>query len=127
MNEMNQLSCFTEYNSSFENDLTPEKKIENFYRTLYGDLTRDEIRSLRNEHSEKNRIRLEKVKKAAMATLRRVNRPVRRDDMLATMDVSIMSRLSAYEATPAPDTALMLIATIICKNILIDGPLHENE
>lgn len=127
MNEMNQLSCFTEYNSSFENDLTPEKKIENFYRTLYGDLTRDEIRSLRNEHSEKNRIRLEKGKKAAMATLRRVNRPVRRDDMLATMDVSIMSRLSAYEATPAPDTALMLIATIICKNILIDGPLHENE
>ena len=127
MNEMNQLSCFTEYNSSFENDLTPEKKIENFYRTLYGDLTRDEIRSLRNEHSEKNRIRLEKGKKAAMATLRQVNRPVRRDDMLATMDVSIMSRLSAYEATPAPDTALMLIATIICKNILIDGPLHENE
>ena len=123
---MSNTFCIS-FDPSVDNNRDPDMMINDFFQKMYGGLTPKEIATLRAENNERNRKQLEKSKKEAMAMLRKMNRPVRRDDMLATMDVSIMSRLSAYEATPAPDTALMLIATIICKNILIDGPLHENE
>ena len=41
--------------------------------------------------------------------------------------VSMINRMTAFEGRPAPDTALMLVATIICRNLLLDGPLHEED
>ena len=57
--------------------------------------------------------------------LRKVGRPVCRRDMLTAMDTAIMARVMAFEKKTDMGNAALLLATIICKNILTDGPLHE--
>ncbi len=109
------------------NHRDPDRMINDFFQRIYGGLTPQEITNLKAENAERNREHLEKAKKEAMAMLRKLNRPVRRNDMLRTMEFSIVHRMTAYEERPAVDTAVMLIATIICKNLLVDGPLHEEN
>ena len=110
-----------------DNYRDPDNMINDFFRKMYGDLAQNDIRRLKEDYSNRNNARLENAKKKAMAILRNTKRPVRRGDMLYTMEVSLINRMTAFEGRPAPDTALMLVATIICRNLLLDGPLHEEE
>lgn len=121
---MSNTFCIS-FDPSVDNNRDPDMMINDFFQKMYGGLTPKEIATLRAENNERNRKQLEKSKKEAMAMLRKMNRPVHRDDMLRTMEFSIVHRLTAYEERPAVDTAVMLLATIICKNLLLDGPLHE--
>lgn len=53
------------------------------------------------------------------------NRPIRHRDLLDSMEIAVLTRVDAFDRNPNSETALMLAATIVCKNILMDGPLHE--
>ena len=59
------------------------------------------------------------------AMLRKAGRPVCRRDMLTAMDSAIMTRVASFEKKADMANAALLLATVICKNILTDGPLHE--
>ncbi len=69
----------------------------------------------------------EKATKEAQAMLRKAGRPVCRRDMLTAMDSAIMTRVASFEKKADMANAALLLATIICKNILTDGPLHEGD
>lgn len=65
------------------------------------------------------------AKAKSMELLRDQNRPIRHRDLLDCMEIAVLTRTDAFERNPNQETALMLAATIVCKNILMDGPLHE--
>ena len=102
-----------------------ETSLENLMRSVYGDVDAEEMADLKAQREERFRVRREKATKDSRTLLRRVNRPVCRRDMITCMDLAIMERVSAYEKNPGTGTAALLVATIICKNMLMDGPLHE--
>lgn len=102
-----------------------EAGIERLMKAVYGDLDPEEMADLKAQRLERMRTRREKAAKEAQTMLRKVGRPVCRRDMLTAMDTAIMARVAAFEKKADMPTAAMLLATIICKNILTDGPLHE--
>ena len=104
-----------------------EANIEKMMRSIYGDLDPEEMADLKAQRLERIRVRREKATKDAQKMLRQVNRPVCRRDMLTAMDTAIMARVSAFEKKSDMANAALLLATIICKNILTDGPLHEGD
>ena len=65
------------------------------------------------------------AKDEAMQILRTNNRGIKHQDLLDCMEVAILTRVAALESNPNIETALMLAASIVCKNILMDGPLHQ--
>ncbi len=104
-----------------------EANIEKMMRAVYGDLDPEEMADLKAQRAERIRARLDRGKKDAQKMLRDVGRPVCRRDMLAAMQTAIIDRVSAFARNPEIRTATLLLATIICKNILTDGPLHEED
>ena len=40
-------------------------------------------------------------------------------------EIAVLTRADAFQSHPDRERALMLAATIVCKNILMDGPLHK--
>lgn len=102
-----------------------EAGIERLMKAVYGDLDPEEMADLKAQRLERIRTRREKATKEAQAMLRKVGRPVCRRDMLTAMDTAIMARVMAFEKKADMGNAALLLATIICKNILTDGPLHE--
>ena len=104
-----------------------EAGIERLMKAVYGDIDPEEMADLKAQRLERIRVRQEKATKDAQKMLRQVNRPVCRRDMLTAMDTAIMSRVSAFEKKSDMANAALLLATIICKNILTDGPLHEGD
>ena len=101
--------------------------IERLMTAVYGDLDPEEMADLKEQRLARMRARRDKATKDAQAMLRKVGRPVCRRDMLTAMDTAIMTRVAAYEKTSDIRNASLLLATIICKNILTDGPLHEGD
>lgn len=65
------------------------------------------------------------AKEEAMELLRNENRPIRHQDLLDCMEIAVLTRADAFQSHPDRERALMLAATIVCKNILMDGPLHK--
>lgn len=65
------------------------------------------------------------AKAKAMELLRDKNCPIRHRDLLDSMEIAVLTKVDAFDRNPNSETALMLAATIVCKNILMDGPLHE--
>ncbi len=65
--------------------------------------------------------------KKAKAMLRQANRPVCRRDMIVAMDMAIMRQVKNFETMETPPEAAELVALVICKNMLMDGPLHEED
>ena len=104
-----------------------EAGIERLMKAIYGDLDPEEMADLKAQRLARMRARRDKATKDAQAMLRKVGRPVCRRDMLTAMDTAIMTRVAAYEKTSDIRNASLLLATIICKNILTDGPLHEGD
>ena len=104
-----------------------EAGIERLMKAVYGDIDPEEMADLKAQRLERIRVRREKATKDAQKMLRQVNRPVCRRDMLTAMDIAIMARVSAFEKKSDMANAALLLATIICKNILTDGPLHEGD
>ena len=104
-----------------------EAGIERLMKAVYGDIDPEEMADLKAQRLERIRVRQEKATKDAQKMLRQVNRPVCRRDMLTAMDIAIMARVSAFEKKSDMANAALLLATIICKNILTDGPLHEGD
>ena len=104
-----------------------EAGIERLMKAVYGDIDPEEMADLKAQRLERIRVRREKATKDAQKMLRQVNRPVCRRDMLTAMDTAIMARVSAFEKKSDMANAALLLATIICKNLLTDGPLHEGD
>ena len=104
-----------------------EAGLERLMKAVYGDIDPEEMADLKAQRLERIRVRREKATKDAQKMLRQVNRPVCRRDMLTAMDIAIMARVSAFEKKSDMANAALLLATIICKNILTDGPLHEGD
>lgn len=104
-----------------------EAGIERLMKAVYGDIDPEEMADLKAQRLERIRVRREKATKDAQKMLRQVNRPVCRRDMLTAMDTAIMACVSAFEKKSDMANAALLLATIICKNILTDGPLHEGD
>ena len=70
---------------------------------------------------------LETALKKARALLRQMNRPVCRHDMLMAMEMAIMRQVKNFETMETPPEAAELVALVICKNLLMDGPLHGED
>ena len=104
-----------------------EAGIERLMKAVYGNIDPEEMADLKAQRLERIRVRREKATQDAQKMLWQVNRPVCRRDMLTAMDAAIMARVSAFEKKSDMANAALLLATIICKNILTDGPLHEGD
>ena len=104
-----------------------EASIEKLMKAIYGDVDAEEMADLKAQRLERMRIRREKATQKAQKMLRDVSRPICRRDMLAAMDTAIMTRVSAFEKHTDIRNAALLLATIVCKNLLTDGPLHGED
>ena len=104
-----------------------EASIERLMKAVYGDIDPEEMADLKAQRLERLRQRRDKATKEAQKMLRQAGRPVCRRDMLAAMDTAIMARVSAFEKNADMKNAAILLATVICKNMLTDGPLHEEN
>ena len=100
-----------------------EKRIE----AICGELDPEEVADLRAQRMEIVRDRKKKATDSAQELLRKYNRPVKRKDLIGAMDVAIMDGVRYFEKKPDIRNALRLLATVICKNILMDGPLYEEK
>ncbi len=104
-----------------------EASIEKLMKAVYGDLDPEEMADLKAQRLQRIRVRRDKATKEAQTMLRKAGRPVCRRDMLTAMDTAIMTRVSAFEKNTDMKNAALLLATIICKNLLTDGPLHGED
>ncbi len=124
---MEQIGYRNPMYSPDQDDEETEANIEKMMRAVYGDLDPEEMADLKAQRAERMRARLNRGKKAAQKMLRDMGRPVSRRDMLLAMRMAIIDRFNTFEKKPDVKNATMLLATIICRNILTDGPLHEEE
>jgi hypothetical protein len=47
--------------------------------------------------------------------------------MLMAMEMAIMRQVKNFETMETPPEAAELVALVICKNLLMDGPLHGED
>ena len=100
---------------------------ERLLKALLGDMDQEEYEDYVSRSVERRRKQMETGLKKAKAMLRQVNRPVCRRDMIVAMDIAIMRQVKNYETMETPPEAAELVALVICKNMLMDGPLHEED
>ena len=100
---------------------------ERLLKSLLGDMDQEEYEDYISRSAERRRKQMETGLKKAKAMLRQVNRPVCRRDMIVAMDMAIMRQVKNFETMETPPEAAELVALVICKNMLMDGPLHEED
>ena len=100
---------------------------ERLLKALLGDMDQEEYEDYISRSAERRRKQMENGLKKAKAMLRQVNRPVCRRDMIVAMDMAIMRQVKNFETMETPPEAAELVALVICKNMLLDGPLHEED
>ena len=100
---------------------------ERLLKALLGDMDQEEYEDDISHSAERRRKQMETGLKKAKAMLRQVNRPVCRRDMIVAMDMAIMRQVKNFETMETPPEAAELVALVICKNMLMDGPLHEED
>ncbi len=100
---------------------------ERLLKSLLGDMDQEEYEDYMSRSAERRRKQVENGLKKAKAMLRQVNRPVCRRDMIVAMDMAIMRQVKNFETMETPPEAAELVALVICKNMLMDGPLHEED
>lgn len=103
----------------------PEETMEKMMRALYGGLDSEEMEDLRARREQRKREERDHAVKAAQAILRKAGRTVGRKEMLSAMNLAVSSRVYTFLHKPDEYNASMLLATVFCKNILADGPLHD--
>ena len=104
---------------------TEMPEYEKTARAFLGELDEEEKADIAAQSREQKRARREAAVRSAQAILRQANRPVNRRDMLNAMEDAIKGWVAAFEKHAEIRTAVMLLAMVICKNILADGPLKE--
>ena len=100
---------------------------EQLLKSIFGDMDQEEYEDYRARRNERLRQKRETALKKARALLRQMNRPVCRRDMLMAMEMAIMRQAKNFETMETPPEAAALVALVICKNMLMDGPLHEGD
>ena len=100
---------------------------ERMLKAIFGDMDQEEYEDYISRSAERRRKQMETGLKKAKAMLRQVNRPVCRRDMIVAMDMAIMRQVKNFETMETPPEAAELVALVICKNMLMDGPLHEED
>ena len=100
---------------------------ERVMNELVGGLDPEERADMEERRREQTRSRQETAVKKAKALLRKIDRPVRRADMLSAMAKAIRERTEDFEKLEDEKNAVLMLGTIFCRNILIDGPLHEER
>ena len=100
---------------------------ERLLKALLGDMDQEEYEDYMSRSAERRRKQMETGLKKAKAMLRQMNRPVCRRDMIVAMDMAIMRQVKNFETMETPPEAAELVALVICKNMLMDGPLHEED
>ena len=101
--------------------------MERFLNAVLGGMDQDEYEDMIARNAERRKAQKDTAMKSARAMLRQANRPVRRRDMLAAMEDAVMRQVSNFERMSTVPQAVSLIATVICLNMLKDGPLHEED
>ncbi len=99
--------------------------MERFLNAVLGGMDQDEYEDMIARNAERRKAQKDAALKSARAMLRQANRPVRRRDMLSAMEDAVMRQVSNFERMSTVPQAVSLIATVICLNMLKDGPLHE--
>ena len=99
--------------------------MERFLNAVLGGMDQDEYEDMIARNAERRKAQKGAALKSARAILRQANRPVRRRDMLSAMEDAVMRHVSNFERMSTVPQAVSLIATVICLNMLKDGPLHE--
>ena len=99
--------------------------MERFLNAVLGGMDQDEYEDMIARNAERRKAQKDAALKSARAMLRQANRPVRRRDMLSAMEDAVMRQVSNFEHMSTVPQAVSLIATVICLNMLKDGPLHE--
>ncbi len=100
---------------------------ERMLKAIFGDMDQEEYEDYMARSAERRRQKLDAALKKARAMLRQMNRPVCRRDMLVAMEMAIMRQVKNFETMETPPEAAELVALVICKNMLLDGPLHEGD
>ena len=100
---------------------------ERLYMAIFGDMDQEEYADYRARSAERWQKRKDEGLKKARALLRQMNRPVCRRDMLMAMDMAIMRQVENFRRMETPPEAAELVALVICKNLLMDGPLHRED
>ena len=96
-----------------------------YLKSVFGDMDEEEYEDYRARCAERWQKRKDEGLKKAKAMLRQMDRPVCRRDMLTAMETAVMRQIKRFETMETPPEAVALIALVICRNILADGPLHE--
>ena len=99
--------------------------MERFLNAVLGGMDQDEYEDMIARNAERRKAQKDAALKSARAILRQANRPGRRRDMLSAMEDAVMRHVSNFERMSTVPQAVSLIATVICLNMLKDGPLHE--
>ena len=99
--------------------------MERFLNAVLGGMDQDEYEDMIARNAERRKAQKDAALKSARTMLRQANRPVRRRDMLSAMEDAVMRQVSNFERMSTVPQAVSLIATVICLNMLKDGPLHE--
>ena len=107
--------------------MTREEKMEELLTAYCGGLDADEMAELQMMRIARAQVHREKAVSTAKRMLRQAKHPVNRKDMLDTMDAFIALCVDNFEQMMSKESAIMLLSAVICKNILTDGPLHEEE
>lgn len=102
-----------------------EAGMERMYKALFGDMDDEERADFTARVRAKRNARKDASLKKARALLKAAQHPVRRQDMILAMDEAIMHAVTNYERLGSIANAMSLVATVICRNMLLDGPLHE--
>ena len=100
---------------------------ERLLKAILGDMDQEEYEDYMARSAERSRKQRDAALKKARAMLRQMNRPVCRRDMIMAMDMAIMRQVKNFETMETPPEAAELVALVICKNMLMDRPLHEGD
>ena len=120
---MSQNRC--KENDSSHTHTNSETDMEYLLKSLLGNIDPEEGADLIARNYEKRIARKGITLKAAQNILRHAQRLVGRRDMLTAMEIAIMDRVCAFEEKADLVNSILLFGTVICKNMLMDGPLHE--
>lgn len=106
-------------------DPDQEDPTEKELMDLYFGATPEEIEEDKRRRKEILRRRCKECTGFAQRMLQRGNRPISRKDLLTAMEFAIQDRAGKWERRKSMPNTVLLVATVICRNILLDGPLHE--
>lgn len=102
-----------------------DAETERILKSLLGDMDQEEYEDYMARTTQRKLTQKDAALKSAQAMLRQAQRPVCRRDMLRAMEMAVMRQVSNFDRMSTLPEAVSLVATVICLNLLKDGPLHE--